>query len=62
MLKYLEADMISVNFFNLISLYQLVDPGGLVVKDTPANVRQAGDSGSTPQLGRSPGERNGNPL
>ena len=31
----------------------------LVVKNLPAN---AGDSGSVPGLGRSPGEGNGNPL
>ena len=34
-------------------------PGGLVVKNPPAN---AGDTGSIPGLGRSPGEGNGNPL
>ena len=34
-------------------------PGGSVVKNLPAN---AGDVGSIPGLGRSPGERNGNPL
>ena len=34
-------------------------PGGLVVKNPPAN---AGDSGSIPGLGRSPGGGNGNPL
>ena len=33
-------------------------PGGLVVKNPPAN---AGDSGLIPELGRSPGEGNGNP-
>ena len=33
--------------------------GGSVVKNLPAN---AGDVGSIPVLGRSPGERNGNPL
>jgi len=33
--------------------------GGSVVKNTPAN---AGDTGSIPGLGRSPGEGNGNPL
>ena len=32
---------------------------GSGVKNLPAN---AGDSGSTPGSGRSPGERNGNPL
>ena len=34
-------------------------PGGLVVKNPPAN---AGDVGSIPGLGRSPGGGNGNPL
>ena len=34
-------------------------PGGSVVKNLPVN---AGDSGSIPGSGRSPGEGNGNPL
>ena len=34
-------------------------PGGSVVKNTPAN---AGDVGSIPGSGRSPGGGNGNPL
>ena len=34
-------------------------PGGSVVKNPPAN---AGDAGSIPEFGRSPGGRNGNPL
>ena len=34
-------------------------PGGLVVKNPPAN---AGDMGSIPDPERSPGEGNGNPL
>ena len=34
-------------------------PGGSVVKNLHAN---AEDSGLIPQLGRSPGEENGNPL
>ena len=34
-------------------------PGGLVVKNTPAN---AGDAGLNPGSGRSPGEENVNPL
>ena len=42
-------------FFNSI----LNVPGGSVVKNPPAN---AGDLGSILMLGRSPGERNGNPL
>ena len=34
-------------------------PGSLVIKNLPANV---GDVGSIPELGRSPGEGNGNLL
>ena len=34
-------------------------PGGLVVKNLPAN---AGDVDSIPGSGRSPGEGNGNPI
>ena len=34
-------------------------PGGSVVKNLPA---KAGDLGLIPDLGRSPGEGNGNPL
>ena len=34
-------------------------PGGSVVKNLPAN---AGDAGSVPGSGRSPGEVNDNPL
>ena len=34
-------------------------PGNSVAKNPPANV---GDVGSIPELGRSPGEQNGNPL
>jgi len=33
-----------------------------VVKNPPANAGDVGDAGSIPQLGRSPGEGNGNPL
>jgi len=35
-------------------------PSGSVVKNSPEE--DTGDSGSTPGLGRSPGEGNGNPL
>ena len=38
---------------------ELGPPAGSAEKNPPAN---AGDVGSTPGLGRSPGERNGNPL
>ena len=37
-------------------------PGGTVVKNPFANAGEARDAGSIPGLGRSPGERNGNPL
>ena len=37
-------------------------PGGLVVKNMPANAGDAGDAGSIPGLGRSPGEGLGNPF
>ena len=41
-------------------LYQLITfPGGTVVKNLPAN---AGDVSSIPELGRSSGVGNGNPL
>ena len=33
-----------------------------MVKNPPANAGDAGDMGSIPGLGRSPGGRNGNPL
>ena len=37
-------------------------PGGLVVKNPPANAGDGGDAGSIPGLGRSPGEGNSSPL
>ena len=44
-----------------LSLFRYLEgfPGGSVVKNLPA---RAGDGGSIPGLGRSPGEGNGNPL
>ena len=36
--------------------------GGAVIKNTPANAGDTGDVGLSPGLGRSLGERNGNPL
>ena len=36
--------------------------GGSVVKNSPANSGEAGDAVSLLELGRSPGERNGNQL
>ena len=40
-------------------MYYGTNSDSSVVKNLPAN---AGDSGSVPGLGRSPGEGNGNPL
>ena len=37
-------------------------PAGTVVKNPPANAEDAGDVGSIPGSGRSPGVGNGNPL
>ena len=34
----------------------------LVIKNLPANARDTKDMGSIPELGRSPGVRNGNPF
>ena len=44
-----------------LCLYRVIYgfPGGLVVKNPPANT---GDSGSVPGSGKSPGERHVNPL
>ena len=44
----------------IIMVYTFRDfPGG---SDGKASVYNAGDLGSSPELGRSPGEGNGNPL
>ena len=40
-------------------IYNMGFPGGSVVKNLPT---KAGDAGSIPGSGRSPGEGNGNPL
>ena len=49
-----------VSFVRLLHLSERKGfPGGLVVKNLPAN---AGDLGSVPGLGRSPGGGHGNPL
>ena len=37
-------------------------PGGLVIKNLPANAGDTEDVGSIPGLGRYPGGENGNPL
>ena len=51
--------MHSLVFYIFCVVSHLMDfPGGSVVENTPAN---AGDGGSIPGLGRSPGEGNNNP-
>ena len=47
------------NNFELINTIEWGFPGGSEVK---ASARNAGDPGSIPGSGRSPGEGNGNPL
>ena len=52
-------------FFHILKdIYELFRgfPSGTVVKYLPANAGDARDMGSIPGSGRSPGERNGNPL
>ena len=44
------------------SLKQVGFPGGAAVKNPPVNAGDAGDMGSIPGLGRSPGKGNGNLL
>ena len=40
----------------------MVFPGGAVVKNPSVNEGDTGDTGSIPELGRSPGAGNGNPF
>ena len=47
------------SFFQLQHAGSLGFPGGTVVENPPVS---AGDMGLIPELGRSPGEGNGNPL
>ena len=44
------------------AIYKMGFSGGSVVKTLSAYAGDAGDMGSIPGLGRSPGEGNGNPL
>ena len=37
-------------------------PGGTEAKNLPSNAEDTGDKGLIPDLGRSPGRGNGNPL
>ena len=54
-----SCSVLKVHLFLHVSLFWGNFPGGLVVKNLPAN---AGDVGSIPGWGRSPGEGNGNLL
>ena len=45
-----------------MDIISLESPGGLAVKNAPANAGYTGESGLTPGSGRSLGEGNGNPL
>ena len=57
---YLHKQMLTGKFLNCVELPVIMGfPGGSVVKNPPSN---AGDVGSIPGSGRSPGERNGDPL
>ena len=56
-MSILAPIMYFINYYNFI--VTLGFPGGLEVKASASN---AGDLGSIPGTGRSPGEGNGNPL
>ena len=45
-----------------LSIVLLGFPGSTVVKNQPANAEDTRDANPAPGSGRSPGERNGNPL
>ena len=47
---------------NIMSQFLQGFPGGSVVKNSPANGGDVGDTGSIPRSGSSPGEGNGNPA
>ena len=51
----------SLWFFDFVLFFFQLHYGS-VIKNLPANARDAGDSGSIPGLGKSPGGGNGNPL
>ena len=52
------------SFFEYDTLYQVFEgfPGGLAIKNLPANAGDAEDTGLIPGSGRSSGEGNGNLL
>ena len=63
-LKSLAVPLDLEGHYNYCGLYYLKQASqvALVVKNLPANARDAGDSDSIPGSGRSPGEGHGNPL
>ena len=58
----LETTISSSYYFGRAIQFLLGFPGGSVVKNLLANARDAGDAGSIPGSGRSPGGGNENPL
>ena len=61
-LGFSPAFLVSLSHFPLVSPVLWGFPGGLVVKNLPANAGDERDLGSIPGLGRSPGGGNDNPL
>ena len=60
MITIVLSNQSSAKEYHLNSL--ISDTSGAVVKNLPANVRDARDVGLIPESRRSPGEGNGNPL
>ena len=54
-----KPEMVYVGYIHYVYLMYGDFPGGSVVPNPPAS---AGDAGLIPRLGRTSGERNGNPL
>ena len=51
-----------MNLIATLALFPWGFPGGSVVRKPPASAEDAGDPGSIPGSGRSPGGGNGDPL
>ena len=49
-------------YFNMFLMPLVGFPGGMLLKNPPANAGDTGDSGSIPGSGRSSGGGNSNPL